>query len=60
MFIVKYLPSVLLDDSATLISIIVGSRGGATSTVDFALLRFIGSSVMSPFIDADLKTLCGT
>ena len=51
----KYLPRALLGDSATLISIVVGGGTGAASTVHLALLRFIGSSAMSPFIEADLK-----
>ena len=55
MFPLKYLPRVLFGDSATLISIVVGSGTGATSTVHFALLRFIGLSAMLPFIEADLK-----
>ena len=55
MFPLKYLPRVLFGDSATLISIVVGGGTGATSAVHFALLRFIGSSAMSPFIEADLK-----
>ena len=55
MFPLKYLPRVLFGDSATLISIVVGGGTGVASTVHFALLRFIGSSVMSPFIEADLK-----
>ena len=45
----------LLGDSATLISIVVGGGMGAASTVHLALLRFTGSSAMSPFIEADLK-----
>ena len=55
MFPLKYLPRVLFGDSATLISIVVGGGTGAASTVHFALLRFIGSSAMSQFIEADLK-----
>ena len=55
MFPLKYLPRVLFEESATLISIVFGGGRGGTSTVHFALLRFIGLSVMSPFIEADLK-----
>ena len=55
MFPLKYLPKVLFGDSATLISIVFGGGRGGTSTVNFALLRLIGSSAMSPFTEADLK-----
>ena len=57
MYPLKYLPIAFFVASATLISIVVGGGTGGASNVHLALLRFIGSSAMSPFIEDDLKPL---